>query len=181
VLTREQEEWINSLNYADKVVIKPFDPTAESKFQTVKKQIQAELGPGQEVKHRGASSLGISGQDEIDVYVPVKPEEFNGLMPHLEKLFGPPASLHLIPLDRVRYVTHVEGKRVDVYLMNKESTSWLNGMRFEKYLITHREILERYRILKEECAGLSTRAYYRRKVEFINAVLELAAREDRYA
>lgn len=40
-------------------------------FSKVKSVIQSKLGETIKVEHRGASGLGMSGRDEIDVYVPI--------------------------------------------------------------------------------------------------------------
>ena len=73
------------------------------------------------------------------------------------------------------YLTKVSGigkKRIDVHLMNEEHSGWLNCKRFEAYLRAHPKALEEYRLLKESGDGLSTREYYRKKLEFINESLE---------
>ena len=76
MLTSEQEAWVNHLSETKTIKVIPFDPTCEEKFLRVKEKVQNVLGKDQLVEHHGASSLGISGQDEIDVYVPVLPEFF---------------------------------------------------------------------------------------------------------
>ena len=77
MITRKQQKWIDHLSDVDKIKIVPFDPTAKDKFQKVKQQIKGALGKDIPVVHRGASSLGISGQDEIDIYIPVPPRQFD--------------------------------------------------------------------------------------------------------
>jgi GrpB-like predicted nucleotidyltransferase (UPF0157 family) len=129
------------------------------------------LGDDIRVDHRGATSLGISGQDEIDVYIPVSENRFNSLLAPLSTAFGNPHSHY--PLDRARFVTYEEGKHIDIFLINDSSQGWLDGIKFENYLKLHPAALLRYRVLKESGHGLSTREYYRRKIEFINEVLSL--------
>jgi len=172
MLTLEQEKWIAHLSDENKISIVPFDPTAEEKFQRVKQRVQAALGTQTPVEHRGATSLGISGQDEIDVYVPTPEAKFDSLVDPLKNLFGEPRSLY--PLERARFVTQEGGKHVDVFLINEEHDGWKNGVKFESYLKSHPEALEQYRLLKENGNGLSVREYYRRKTEFINGILAKA-------
>lgn len=172
MLTAEQEKWIAHLSGVNKISIIPFDPTAEVKFQRVKRRVQNVLGDGIPVEHHGATSLGISGQDEIDVYVPVSPSRFNLLVEPLKSLFGEPRSLY--PLERARFVTEQDGKHVDVFLINEEHGGWKNAVVFENYLRSHPDALEEYRILKESGNGLTVREYYRRKIEFINDILSRA-------
>lgn len=176
MLTEQQRKWIDHLRNDDKIVIKPYDETAPQKFEAVKAKIQNYLSENVDVRHCGATSLGISGQDEIDVYIPVSPDKFNSLIPSLTNLFGEPRSNY--PLERVRFVTIERDKHVDVFLINEESDGWLNSVRFETYLKTHPNALDAYRKLKEEGKGLSTREYYRRKIEFINGILELAPKNE---
>jgi len=171
MITPQQQKWIDHLNDKDRIVIKPYDSTTPEKFEAVKTKIQNSLGESIDVRHCGATSLGISGQDEIDVYIPVAPSKFNKLIPSLTQLFGEPRSHY--PLERARFVTIENGKHVDVFLINKDSDGWLNGLKFEKYLKSHPKALEAYRKLKESGNGLSTREYYRRKIEFINQILDL--------
>ncbi len=172
MLTLEQEKWIAHLSDENKISIVPFDPTAEEKFQRVKQQVQNALGTQIAVEHRGATSLGISGQDEIDVYIPTPEAKFGSLINPLKMLFGEPKSLY--PLERVRFVTEESGKHVDVFLINEEHEGWKNEVKFEAYLKSHPEALDEYRKLKESGNGLSIREYYRRKTDFINEILAKA-------
>jgi GrpB-like predicted nucleotidyltransferase (UPF0157 family) len=169
MLTKEQEKWVNHLSNDSKIKIIPFNPSCQEKFEKVKKIIQSKLGETIKVKHRGASSLGISGQDEIDVYVPVPANNFNNFINPLTELFGNPKSHY--PLERVRFVTFESGKHVDIFLVNKEHKSWSDSLKFEKYLRSSPETLEEYRKLKESGNGLGTREYYQKKIEFFNDVL----------
>lgn len=172
MLTNDQEKWISHLSDETKIIIVPFDSTAELKFQIIKRKIQKALGSEIPVEHCGATSLGISGQDEIDIYIPTPPDTFNSLIDPLKSLFGEPKSLY--PLERVRFSTEESGKHIDIFLINNAHKGWLNGVKFEKYLKSHPETLEEYRKLKENGNGLSVREYYRRKIEFINEVLAKA-------
>ena len=162
MLTPDQEKWISHLSDQDQVQIYPFDPTTPEKFEAV-------LGRDVNVIHRGATSLGISGQDEIDIYVPVPEDQFEPLIAPLTAAFGSPRSHY--PGDRARFVVYEEGKHVDVFLIVETCTSWVTGIKFENYIRSHPETMEQYRLLKEAGHGLSTREYYRLKTEFFNEVL----------
>ncbi|TSC60318.1 MAG: Uncharacterized protein LiPW15_196 [Parcubacteria group bacterium LiPW_15] len=170
MLTEAQEKWVNHLSDEDKIKIVPFDPRSQEEFEQVKLLIQSKFGSSVKVEHRGASSLGISGQNEIDIYVPVPADSFEDFIAKLTQLFGEPRSHY--SLERARFVVSGVGKRIDVHLMNEEHLGWLNCERFETYLRAHPEALEEYRLLKESGDGSSTREYYRRKIEFINEILE---------
>lgn len=172
MITPDQEKWIAHLSDQDHITILPFDPSTPQKFEAVKRKIQAVLGPETRVDHRGATNLGISGQDEIDVYVPVPDEQFDTLIPILSAAFGSPRSHY--PHERARFVVIEEGKHVDIFLINEACPGWLNAIKFENYLKSHPAALEQYRVLKETGHGLSTREYYRRKTEFFNDLVFIA-------
>lgn len=170
MLNSDQQKWIDHLSDVDKIVIKPYDPTCIEKFEKVENIIQKNLGNEVELKHCGATSWGISGQDEIDTYLPVPEANFDKYIPKLEKLFGKPRSHY--PLKRARFVTEIDGKHIDVFLINSETDGWTNAVKFESFLRKNPKWLDKYRRLKEDGDGLSVKEYYRRKIEFINSILK---------
>ncbi len=170
MLTVSQETWLTHLSDIQTIKIVPFDSSCGQKFEKLRKEIQGYLGEGVLVEHCGASSLGISGQDEIDAYIPVSTQDFNSYVSLLQKLFGTPRSHY--PQERVKFVTEKEGKHIDVFVINKEHDDWKNCMKFQNYLRVHKESLEEYRKLKENLSGKSVCEYYREKLLFINKILE---------
>lgn len=170
MITPEQEKWLSHLDDSDSVKIYPFDPTSAEKFEKVKKQTQRLLGEDVNVKHRGATSLGISGQGELDIYIPIAEEKFDEFVSLVEKLFGKPGSIY--PLERARFVTYIDNTKAEVFVINEKCAGWLDGCKFENYLKENPDALDSYQKLKEEGRGLSTQAYYRRKIEFINDILD---------
>lgn len=170
MVTIDQQKWIDHLSDKVKIVIKPYDPSCIEKFERVKNIIQNFLREDIEVRHCGATSLGISGQDEIDVYIPVIKKNFNNYILKLTQLFGKPRSHY--PLERARFVTEVDKKHIDIFLINSESEGWIKSVKFENYLRNNPEFLEKYKNLKENGNGLSVREYYGRKIEFINEILK---------
>lgn len=172
MLSKKQKDWLNHLSSDKKISIFPFDLRVNKIFLKIKNKIQANLGKDTRVEHRGASSLGISGQDEIDVYVPVPPTEFDLYIPKMSKVFGETRSLY--PLERVRFSEEIEGKKIDLFLINEEHDDWIKGCKFENYLKSHSKDLEKYKRLKEKMNGFSVKDYYTRKNEFINMILKKA-------
>lgn len=170
MLTQKQQKWIDHLSDDDKVIIKPFDPTAAEKFEKIRKIIRSNLGESVNFLHCGATSMGISGQDEIDTYIPVSADKFNNILLLLQNIFGEPKSHY--PLERARFVTIIDGKHIDIFLINQDSIGWTNGLKFEQYLKYHPDSLNEYRLLKETLNGVSTKEYYKNKIEFINKILE---------
>lgn len=171
MLTQEQQKWIENLSDVDQIKIIPFDITADKKFEKVREIITSNLGESVPFIHGGATSLGISGQDEIDTYIPVDVKLFDEYIEKLTKLFGVPRKVY--EGNRVHFITYEGGKKIDVYLINKETKNWTDSVKFINVLKTHPEKLEEYRLLKESGNGLSVRQYYRKKLEFINQVISL--------
>lgn len=95
--------------------------------------------------------------------------KFNSSIEPLKELFGKPGSHY--PLERVHFVTEIDGKHIDIFLINEECEGWISGVKFENYLRSHKDTLEAYRKLKENGDGLSGREYYKRKIEFMNKIL----------
>ncbi|MCC7368724.1 MAG: GrpB family protein [Chloroflexi bacterium] len=171
MLTPEQEAWIAHLSDTDRVRIVPYDALAPTQFDAVRQRIRMALGDSLQVEHHGASSFGISGQDEIDIYVPVVAERLASEIDRFQLVFGPPQSNY--PGLRARFSIEECGKRVDVFVINGDHDNWRQLQQFEGYLRAHPDELERYRLLKEAGDGLTVREYYRRKIEYINSVLDL--------
>jgi GrpB-like predicted nucleotidyltransferase (UPF0157 family) len=174
MITKDQQKWLNHLSETDRVVIKKFDPKSSEIFEEVKKKIIKALGKVK-VFHRGASYLKISGQDEIDIYVPVVPNDFDITVAKMSSTFGEPRSNY--PLVRARFHLDGYGKNIDVFVINEKDAGWINSEIFTNWLLTHKETLEKYKKLKEEGVGLSTREYYTIKTGFINGVLEIAKKK----
>lgn len=169
MLSKKQKKWINHLSDKETIKIVPYDPTSEVKFKNIKAIIQKELGKSVVIKHCGATSLKISGQDEMDIYLPTTPDNFDEIVEKLTNLFGKPKSHY--SLERARFVTEETGKHIDIFVINKEDEGWTNSVKFEKYLRSHPEELKRYEKLKENGNGLSVREYYKRKIVYINKLL----------
>ncbi len=169
MLTKDQKKWINSLaSKTNKINIVPHNPKTKEVFEKIKKEIQIVLGEV-EVFHRGATGMGISGQGEIDCYVPIPEKLFDEYLKKMIERFGQAGSIY--PSRRARFVKYIDGIKIEMFIINKKSFDWVNGLKFENYLKSHTEALEAYKKLKESCEGSSMSEYYRRKIEFINDIL----------
>lgn len=170
MLTPVQQKWVDHLSDVDKIQIFPYDPTVEQKFEQIKSEIQSVIGTEFEILHRGASAMGISGQKEIDVYIPMPAEMIEKLASKIEEVWGKPKSVY--PQERTKFYRHIDGTRIEIMLTNQDHQSWIDGEKHFNYLKQNPEALEQYRKLKEDGDGVSVREYYRRKIEFINDILE---------
>jgi GrpB-like predicted nucleotidyltransferase (UPF0157 family) len=169
MLTLEQSKWIESLSSERCISIVPYDTRTEELFERVRNKIHSILGPDVLVYHSGSSSFGISGQDEIDIHVPVDKEKFPEYIKILETIFGPVQKIYPT---RARFEVREDGKKIDFAIIDQNSEDWLEHIRFQNHMKNNPDDLERYRIFKEESNGITVRDYYRKKTEFINEILE---------
>ncbi len=170
MLSQEQQNWLARLSNTDSIKILPFDPSCHDTYEKMKRKIQTELGADLKVEHHGASSLGISGQDEIDIYIPVKASEFENTTLRVESIFGKPKSLGMNK--RARYAAEMNGKYIDLFVVNEEHEDWKKHQRIKLHFMKNPDDLYKYKELKEKSAGKSTREYYKAKLEFLNKLSE---------
>lgn len=172
MITLEQQQWLDHLSDIDSVKIVPWDETSADKFSQIERQIKNLIDSQQLVLHRGASSLKISGQDEIDIYLPIKKQKYDQLVIRLSELYGPPKSNY--DLKRARFVTLINNKHIDIFVINETDIGWTNSEIFYHYLLSNKKSLLEYQDLKENNSGKSSRQYYKSKIEFINNILLIA-------
>lgn len=172
MLTKADIKWLNHLSNSKKVKIVPYNPKVKEVFERQKREILDILGQNIEVLHLGATGLGISGQGEIDLVIPISLDRFDEFIEKFKKVYGDPKSFS--PNNRVRF-NHKQGDtNIEIVIVNRDSEGWKRNIAFDNYLKTHPKALEAYRKLKETNNGISVREYYRRKMEFINNILEKA-------
>lgn len=172
MLTKADIGWLKHLSNSKKVKIVPYNPTVKKVFRRHKKEILSILETEVEILHRGATGMGISGQGEIDLFIPVSLDLFNEIFEKLQKVYGNPKSFY--PKQRIRFNHQQSNIEIEVFVVNKDSKQWKRSTVFENYLKTHPETLEEYRKLKESSNGISIKEYYRRKMEFANAIINKA-------
>ena len=167
MITQEQEKWIAHLG-TERVKIVPYDPKTKIAFEKAKREVQKVLGDV-EVAYHGATSLEISGQGEVDLFIPALGKRFDCYLEKLIGYFGEPGSVYA--LERARFVKYIDNIKVEIMLINKENDGWKNSVKFRNCLLENPKLLNEYRKLKEDCDGFTTQEYYRRKTEFINKIL----------
>jgi len=87
-------------------------------FDKIKKDLIDNIG-NVRVSLRGSTLLGISGQGEVDLYIPVAKKNFNSCLKKLTKYLGNPGSVY--ELRRVRFVKYIDDIKVEIFLINKNS------------------------------------------------------------
>jgi GrpB-like predicted nucleotidyltransferase (UPF0157 family) len=172
MLTQADLDWLKHLSNTKKVKIVPYNAKVKEIFSKQKQEVTDILGQNVEVLHRGASGLGISGQDEIDVVIAVPFDRFDITVAKLKAVYGVPDSFYAGA--RARFNRQHGHTKVELAVVNRDSERWKRSLMFEDYLKKHPEALEAYRKLKEANNGAGLKEYYRRKLEFINAILQKA-------
>lgn len=168
MLNGTQERYLRTIPESKIVVIKPWDPKTRDIANKSMKDIQFAV-PNLEVLHTGAVALEISGQNDIDFSILGKPEDFGKYLPNLIKVLGQPQK---IGKENVRWEIVVEGYPVDVHLTDKDSQEIKEHRRVFELLQNNPQLLEEYKVLKEQSNSLSMREYQRKKYEFYNRILE---------
>lgn len=172
MLTEADIKWLKRLSNSNKVKIVPYNPMVKKVFEKLKKEILNILEQDVKVLHLGATSFGISGQGEIDLVIPVSLEYFDEFIEKLKMVYGKPKNFS--PNNRVRFNHRQDKVDIEIVIVNQDSDGWRRNMAFDNYLKSHPEALEVYRKLKEDSNGIRMKEYYRRKIEFINDILEKA-------
>lgn len=87
-------------------------------FNKIKKDLIDNIG-NIRVSLRGSTLLGISGQGEVDLYIPVAKKDFNIYLKKLINYLGDPGSIY--DLRRVRFVKYIDNIKIEIFLINKNS------------------------------------------------------------
>lgn len=153
---------------ADKIVrIDPFNrkvtKTAEAVIRSIK-----EVYPDLEVKHMGASALGISGQNDLDIYAFSKPSDFGNYLLGLIKLFGEPLHKHETFIE---WKFNKDGFDIELYLTALDSPTMKRQIAVFEILKSNKKLLKEYEKLKFSMDGKSFKEYQRKKYEFYNRIL----------
>jgi GrpB-like predicted nucleotidyltransferase (UPF0157 family) len=172
MLTSAQIQWLNKLSNKKIVHIHPYDPKIKDTFEKQKEKLVKLLGKVP-IYHRGASSLEISGKNDIDIYIPVPEDQFDTLLDKLQTKYEMGSmSIH----NRARFNTILDRIDIEIFLVNELSKDWTDNILFWEFLKNNPAILKKYEKIKAEAEGKSLREYYTIKTEFINEVMELISK-----
>jgi GrpB-like predicted nucleotidyltransferase (UPF0157 family) len=163
------DDWFMKFSNTKKVKIVQYDPKIKDIFEEFKQILIQQLGKI-EIKHMGASALSISGQGEIDLYIPTTPTKFNSLVKEITKLYGKPGSLDN---DWARFNYTYKNTEIEIMVMHKNCSDYIDNTMFFNYLKTHPIDAKKYEQLKQKYAKVSKREYYKQKGIFIRNILKL--------
>ncbi len=169
MITESQQLWLNHLSDTKQVSVIPYNPKTKEVFKKIKEELISILGKIR-ISHRGSTALKISGQGEIDLYIPVNKKDFDNYVSKLSKYLGEPGSLY--KLERARFIKYIDDIKIEIFVINKNNDGWKTSVKFEKYLKHHPEAMAEYAEIKNKASGLSIREYYTLKTIFINKILQ---------
>lgn len=86
MLTTNQQKFLQKIPENRKVSIKSFDPKARAVATDVIAEIKQTV-PGLEILFMGAATLGIAGQNDLDLYILCPEKDFDKYLPKLEMKF----------------------------------------------------------------------------------------------
>ena len=144
------------------IVIKPYDPGLENIANDVIQEIHATI-PDANIRFMGASELGISGQNDIDVYVLGSSGRLGGWILKLNELFGEQI--------KGKWQFNRDGFEISIYAADPESPTQKKQIEVFEKLKGNKSILKDYEKLKESMNGKTYKDYQIAKYEFYHALL----------
>jgi GrpB-like predicted nucleotidyltransferase (UPF0157 family) len=167
MLSWDEEDYLSKIPEDKRVEIIPFDPRITEISEELIGRVHIAV-PDLEVRHMGASSLGLSGQNDIDVYIFCKEENYAKYLPKIEKVFGPK-----IPgISSVKWSMNIEGFEIEMYLTDPSSPTMKRQIAVFEALKKNGKLREEYEKLKESLNGTSFKEYQRNKYEFYHRILD---------
>ena len=165
MLSSDEQNYLDHLppEKAEEIIfIKPYDPRLENIANDVIQEIHATI-PDANIKFMGASALGISGQNDIDIYVLGSSGKLGGWILKLNELFGEQI--------KGKWQFDQDGFEVSVYAANPEDPNQKKQIEVFEKLKEDPALLKEYEALKESMNGKSYKDYQIRKYEFYHKLL----------
>lgn len=168
MLTPDQEKYLETIPKDKKIFIQDFNPAVKIASDKVVVMIKAE-NPGWNVWPMGSSELGIAGQNDIDINIPINEDQVQEYLPKLEKIFGSPRQKEKLPM---KWTFDQDGFEVELYLTNSNTKTFQEHLDVFTMLKEHPGLRERYEEIKKSANGGSFREYMKKKYELFNEILE---------
>lgn len=166
MLRENEQKYLANLSEqeANKVVeLHDYNPEIANIAKEVMHQIKQKL-PGADMRFLGASALGISGQNDIDIYVLASEDKQKEYFTKLESLFG--------PHEKRKWSWQQQGYEVSVYLADPDDPEQKRQIEVFEILHNSPKLLKEYEQLKLAVNGKTYKEYQTTKYEFYNKILE---------
>ena len=168
MLTKDEQDFLNKIPADKKANIYQFDTEIVNIAKNLTQSVNNTF-PSLEVRHMGASALGISGQNDIDIYAFSDPKNFDKFLPELIKLFGEPLHRHETFCE---WKFKKEGFDIEFYLTAKDSETMQKQIKVFETLKNNSDLLKEYERLKESMNGKPFKEYQEKKYEFYHKMLD---------
>jgi len=168
MLTRDEEDYLSKIPDDEVVKICPFNPNIG---KIVKKIITSihDVYPNLEIRHTGASALGVSGQKDIDIYAFSNPKGFKEYLPGLTGILGKHLHKHQTFME---WKFEKEGYDIEFYLADPNSKTMKRQIKVFEILKNDKKLLKEYEELKRSLDGKSFKEYQKKKYEFYHRLLD---------
>lgn len=166
MLTEDEKNYLHKIPANKKVVVRPYDPKTPEiveKFSKLIHSVDLDL----EIVHLGASSLGISGQGDIDLSILLPRPNFEACRAKLSKVLG----CNTKGLSVIEWQFERNGHEVTICLADPNEPSTSRQLKVQEILNQNSKLLEEYEKLKESASSQSYREYQKQKYEFYNKIL----------
>lgn len=166
MLRPEEDKYLKGLpaDEAGRIIyVYPYNPDIAGIAQGVIEKLAGLLPAGADIRFMGASALGISGQNDIDIYMLAPENEHSVYLAKLEAILGKQI--------KHKWYWYEQGYEVSVYLADPESPSQKRQIDMHAALQNSPELLREYEQLKSAMNGKTYTEYQTAKYEFYNKVL----------
>lgn len=166
MLTKDEENYIEKIPADKKVKFFPYDPKIVEIAEKTISKIKNVMSDA-DIRFMGASALGISGQNDIDIYVLTSRSSYSKYSLKLKKLFGEPLS----GISLIEWNFIFDGYDVSVYLDDPEKESTKKQIKTFEILKKDKSLLSEYEKIKVGASKLSYREYQKAKYAFFHTIL----------
>lgn len=146
------------------VFVNTFDPRTKVIAKEIMGKIKNEI-PDADIRFMGASALGISGQNDVDIYIICPHDIKENYLFKLKPVFGEQI--------KNKWQWEEEEIEVSVYLSDPTDQKFQEQLDIFDLLKNDHKILQEYEKLKEQMNGKSYKEYQVAKYEFYNRVLNI--------
>jgi len=168
MLSWDEEDYLNKIPEDKVVKIFPYSKEIEGIVEEITNKISSVL-PKLKVKHMGASSLKMSGQGDVDIYIFSNQKDFDKYKPVLVRIFGNPKSEKY---DSIAWKFEDKNHEVELYLTDPTSIPMQRQMKVFEILRDDLILRKEYEELKANMNGKTFKEYQRKKYEFYHKILD---------
>lgn len=167
MLTPGNVQYLLTLSDTEPVKVQPFNPAVSAVALSIVSELKTLL-PTARVVYFGASALGLSGENDIDIGI-IDEAEFRSGAPHLTNAYG--ASTNYDEKNSAMFWDFMRGGfAVQIFLTDELVGRQLEHIENHERLAADPSLRTEYEHLKLASEGVSKREYMKRKMEFLNAL-----------